>query len=221
MSKNHLSCIDIVPMFNSLTYDEKKEIAYISKSMNYSRGESIYNQGSRSNDLYIVHKGKVKISRVNKDGKEQVIRTLEPGTFMGELSLFSENMHSDSATVTENTEICQLNGDAFKKLLSEIPSISLKLLEAMSKRLDETEDTVESIGTLDVEARIASKILELSNNMNQFKLPYAKKDMASLLGMSSETLSRKLREFEELGYIGLKGQREITILNKKELEALI
>ncbi len=221
MSKNHLSCIDIVPMFNSLTYDEKKEIAYISKSMNYSRGESIYNQGSRSNDLYIVHKGKVKISRVNKDGKEQVIRTLEPGTFMGELSLFSENMHSDSATVTENTEICQLNGDAFKKLLSEIPSISLKLLEEMSKRLDETEDTVESIGTLDVEARIASKILELSNNMNQFKLPYAKKDMASLLGMSSETLSRKLREFEELGYIGLKGQREITILNKKELEALI
>ncbi len=221
LNENHLSCIDLVPMFKNLSYDEKKEIAFISKSKHYQKGETIYNQGSFSNDLYIVHKGQVKISRVNRDGKEQVIRTLEPGTFMGELSIFLEDVHSDSATVLEDCEICQLNGAAFKGLLSEIPSISLKLLKEMSKRLDETEDTVESIGTLDVEGRLAQKLLDLAQDQKQFTLPYAKKDMASLLGMSNETLSRKLREFEDLGYINLKGQRHISIVDKEKLEALI
>lgn len=221
MSHNHLSCIDIVPMFQNLSYDEKKEIAFISNSKKYEKGENVYLQGAQSKDLYIIHKGQIKISRLNKDGKEQVIRILEPGSFMGELSLFNEDVHSDSAVVLENTEICQLNGDAFKTLLTEIPSISLKLLSEMSKRLDETEDVVESIGTMDVTARVASQLLAYSKGNNHFILPLSKKDMASHLGMSYETLSRKLRDFESLGYLKMQGQREFILEDRKELEAII
>lgn len=217
----HKSCIDLVPIFNSLNDEERKEIAFISNTKRFDKGETIYNQGSLSKDLYIIHKGKVKISRFTNDGNEQVLRTLEPGSFMGELSLFLENEHTDSATVLENTEICLLNGDRFKELLNEIPDISVKLLAEMSKRLNETENTVESIGSMDITTRLAHKLLELSDNKKNFTLPYSKRDMASLLGMSSESLSRKLREFESLDYISLKGQREITIIDHSKLEDLI
>lgn len=215
---NHKSCIDLVPIFDNLNLDEKKEVAYISNSKHYEKGETIYNQGDISKDLYIVHKGKVKISRFTKDGKEQVLRTLEPGSFMGELSLFLENEHRDFATVLEDTEICHLDGNRFKELLTEVPSISLKLLKEMSHRLDDTEDTVESIGVLSVEARIIQKLFELSQDKDHFTLPYSKRDMASLLGMSSESLSRKLRELEAEKLIALKGQRDITLLDRDALE---
>lgn len=214
----HKSCIDLVPIFDKLNEDEKKEIAYISNSKRYDKGETIYNQGDVSQDLYIVHKGKVKISRFSKEGKEQVLRTLEPGSFMGELSLFLEDEHADFATVLEETEICHLDGSQFKALLMSMPSISLKLLKEISKRLEDTEDTLESIGVLSVEARIIQKLLELSHKQDHFELPYSKKDMASLLGMSSETLSRKLRELESLNLIQLEGQRKVFILNRKDLE---
>lgn len=218
---NHKSCIDLVPIFDNLTYDEKKEIAYISNSKLYQKGETIFNQGDTSKDLYIVHKGQVKISRYTKDGKEQVLRTLEPGSFTGELSLFLEDEHSNFAMVTEDTEICHLDGDKFKELLGEMPSISLKLLTEMSKRLDDTEGTVESIGAMSVEARIVNKLFELAQGEATFSLPYSKRDMASLLGMSSESLSRKLRELETQGLIGLKGQRGITLIDKEALEELM
>lgn len=218
---NHKSCIDLVPIFDNLTMDEKKEIAYISNAKNYGKGETIYNQGDTSKDLYIVHKGKVKISRFTKDGKEQVLRTLEPGSFMGELSLFLEDEHADFATVMENTEICHLDGDKFKDLLVEMPTISLKLLREMSQRLDDTENTVESMGVMSVEARIVNKLFELAKGQSKFELPYSKRDMASLLGMSSETLSRKLRELESDQLIGLKGQRGIELLDLDALESLM
>ncbi|NLW14847.1 MAG: Crp/Fnr family transcriptional regulator [Erysipelothrix sp.] len=215
------SCIDLVPMFNSLSNDEKKEIAIISDHHNFKKGETIYNQGSKGKDLYIVHTGEVKISRLTKDGKEQVIRTLNPGDFMGELSLFLENTHTDFASVLKDAQICILDGDKFKDLLTQIPTISVKLLTEVSMRLSQMENTVESMGVLSVEARLAKKLLELASDNKEFTLPYSKKDMASLLGMSSETLSRKLREFEELEYISLKGQRNVTILDKDALELLV
>lgn len=215
------SCIDLVPMFNSLSNDEKKEIAIISDHHNFKKGETIYNQGSKGKDLYIIHTGEVKISRLTKDGKEQVIRTLNPGDFMGELSLFLENTHTDFASVLKDAQICILDGDKFKDLLTQIPTISVKLLTEVSMRLSQMENTVESMGVLSVEARLAKKLLELASDNKEFTLPYSKKDMASLLGMSSETLSRKLREFEELEYISLKGQRNVTILDKDALELLV
>lgn len=221
MSNQNKSCLDLVPIFASLTEEEKKEVAYISSTNKYEKGQTIYNQGSQSKDLYIIHKGKVKISRLTKDGKEQVLRTLNPGSFMGELSLFLEDTHNDSATVLENTQICFLDGERFKELLVEMPSIALKLLKEISKRLNETEDTVESIGVLDVETRLIKKILELAEDKNSLKLPYSKRDFASLLGMSSETLSRKLTHLQDLKLIDLEGQRIIYIKNRKALEALM
>ncbi|WP_244862088.1 cyclic nucleotide-binding domain-containing protein [Siminovitchia terrae] len=53
------------------------------------RGEEIYGAGDTSAHLYIVHQGRVKIFRLSESGKEQLIRILEPGEFMGELALFS------------------------------------------------------------------------------------------------------------------------------------
>lgn len=91
----------------------------------------------------------------------------------------------------------------------------------MSQRLDDTENTVESMGVMSVEARIVNKLFELAKGQSKFELPYSKRDMASLLGMSSETLSRKLRELESDQLIGLKGQRGIELLDLDALESLM
>lgn len=217
----HKACIDLVPMFNTLSDKEKEAIAVISKSKYYEKGELLFDQGSKSGDLYIVHKGHVKISRYTFDGKEQIIRTLKPGSFTGELSLFSEQTHHNFAMVLDNTEICLLEGDAFKNLLLEMPHISIKLLEAVTDRLGQSETRIKDLGTKDVESRIAKHLLDLANGVKLVKIPYSKGEMASLLGTSPETLSRNLKRLQTNGLIRMEGQRKFHLINKEGLEALI
>ena len=77
------------------------EVARITTDRTYEKGEMIYMAGDEVKKLYVIHKGKVKISRLSDTGKEQVIRVLGPGQFMGELSLFSPHPLTDNAEALE------------------------------------------------------------------------------------------------------------------------
>ncbi len=75
----------------------------------------VYMAGDRREKLFVIHKGKVKISRISPTGKEQVIRILGPGDFMGELSLFVHGPLNDNAEVLEDTTVCVIDGEKLKK----------------------------------------------------------------------------------------------------------
>ncbi len=68
------SCIQSVPIFKNLSNQELDEIIDISKHTHYEKGEFIYHSGEKIQCLYVIHQGKIKISRYSEDGKEQVIR---------------------------------------------------------------------------------------------------------------------------------------------------
>ena len=79
--------------------------------------------------LFVIHKGKVKITRISETGREQVVRVLGSGDFMGELSLFVHVPLTDNARALEDTEVRVLDGDSLKQLVMEYPTLALKILE--------------------------------------------------------------------------------------------
>lgn len=213
-------CISIVPIFNHLDPDEMSEIVKTTNSVTHPRGDTIYHAGDESDGLYIVHKGRVKIYRLSETGKEQLVRILEPGDFTGELSLFSESFHDAYAVAMEPVELCVMSRDHFQTFLLKYPSISLKVLSEFSKRLSKTEKQAASIAMESTETRVA---MYLANQVEAHKshsitLPMSRKDIASHLGTTPETVSRKLTEFEDAGWIRQKTQRNIEIL---DLDALL
>lgn len=210
------TCIECVNMFKNLSDNDKSTISNISYHTNLPTNTTI----NPSNNLYIVHKGKLKVSRYSKEGKEQIIRTLGPGEFIWELSLFSNQEEINQIESLQPTELCIINGDSFKSLLINQPNLSLKLLNELSNRLKETENTLEDITTLSVKQRIIKSILNQTKN-NKLTLPHSKKDWATTLNITSETLSRNLKSLEKSHLIQLRGQREIIILNHKELESYL
>lgn len=212
------SCIDIVPIFSSLTYEEQIKVAMITDSGEYKKDEMIYNMGENNNSLYVIHKGNVKISRITEDGKEQVIRILNPGDFLGELSLFSKQLTLDNAQAISDVVICQIQGDRLKDLMVEYPTISIKVVSELSNRLKDAETTIERIGVQTVDKRVAEKLLELSGENNIIELDRTKGILASELGITQETLSRKLSHFQKEDWISMKGHRTIIINNRAKLE---
>lgn len=218
-------CINNVPIMNVLSPAEKTEVMQASISKKYKKGGIIFSPGHSSANLWIVHKGGVKISRFSPSGKEQIVRILGPGDFTGELSLFSHTILNSTAEALETTEICLIQGKVIHDLMLQTPQIAIRFLEKYTERIEMAEDKLEQLTLFDVEQRIANILLEMflerkseGTEDNKLILPVSKKDLAVMIGTSQETLSRKLTFFQEQGYIKLIGQRQIIILDQEGLQ---
>lgn len=212
-------CIQKVPIFNHLEHEEMLQVLGTSTQKKYKKGEIIYHHGDVSEYLYIVHKGRVKIYQLFESGKEQLLRILEQGEFMGEFALFTDNELEGYAEALEETEICAIHKDDMQALMQTHPMISLKILKEFSMRLEKMEALVGQLSNQEAESRIAHYVITLAEekNTNHIVLPMSKKDLASYLGTTQETISRRLSKFQANGWIEKKGQREINIIDMESL----
>lgn len=121
----------------------------------------------------------------------------------------------------EATTVCTIDSKKIKELIEERPGIAIKILKELSMRLEKTESLIESLGLRDVEQRVADILIKLMDEDNVVDLSISKKDLAAHIGMSQETLSRKLTNFQEKGFIRQHGQRKIIILNKEALQDIV
>lgn len=213
-------CVAKVPFFNHLSDDEMFKVAERSTHKNFKKGELIIRDGDPLDYLYIVHQGRVKIYQIFESGKEQLLRILEPGEFMGEMALFASKEMDSYAETMEKTEICAIHRNDMQQLMKEHPTIAIKILEQFSDRLDQTEKLVGTLSAKDVEMRIATYLVELAekNNSEEIVLPMSKKELASYLGTTQETISRRLSTFQTNGWIKQEGHRNIQIVNHKALK---
>lgn len=214
------NCIEIVPIFSNLTYEEMMEVARITTEKTFEKGEMIYMAGDKGEKLYVIHTGKVKITRFTESGKEQVIRVLGSGEFMGELSLFSPLPLTDNGETLLKTRACIIDGKQLKELMKKYPTIAFKVMEELSNRLDKAENLIEDISLHGVEKRLASTLIRMANEKGEISLNMSKRDLASHIGMSQETLSRKLTAFQDMGIIKLIGHRRIILLDIEALESV-
>jgi len=228
MDENHkIHCITKVPVFNHLSTDEMRVIARVASSREYQKGEMVFFTGSGARILYIIHQGLMKQVRVARSGREQMVRTLHPGEFVGELALFSNRESEGYLEALKPSEVCQIHGRDVQSLLREFPEIATKIVEQLSNRLAGAEETIEQLGVHTVKQRLAGFLLRSLNKEgasvepSHITLPFSKRDLASKLGTSQETLSRRLAELEEQGVITLAGQREITIHTEEALESIV
>lgn len=213
-------CVSLVPIFNHLPVDELHSIISKSKMHVFKRGEFIHHAGDNSNQLFIIHQGKVKVYRLSVGGKEQLVRILEPGDFTGELALLCDSRYDSYAQAMEKSSICSIGRDDFHALLLQHPEISLHVMAELARRLGTSERQTAVIATTPVDERIGLYLASLSEKANSLSitLPMSRKDLASYLGTTPETISRRLTEFEEANWISQLGLREIKIL---DLDALL
>ncbi|GEQ32329.1 ArcR family transcriptional regulator [Marinilactibacillus psychrotolerans] len=214
-SDPHKACVSLVPIFNHLEDTQLAEIMVTTQSVSYKKNELIYHAGDESDSLYIINKGRVRIYRLAESGKEQLVRFLNPGDFTGEMALFSESTHESYAEAVMDTKICMIKRADIQEFLLKYPSISLKVLAEFSNRLEASEKQATRFSTEKVETRIAlflvESLSEEKTGENELILPMSKKDLASYLGTTPETISRKFNELEDKGYIKQVTHKKIRI----------
>lgn len=209
-------CVSLVPLFMDLPGKDQLKINSLTTHRRYQKGETIFQPGDEK--LQIVARGSMKVYQLSASGREQLLRVAQPGDYEGEKQLFGLENDSFFGEAMENTEICSLGKADFNRVLLGNPQLSLKLLELSTQKLLATERQTQFLAMERVEERLASYLLDLAKvaGSDQVQLSMKMKDIAFYLGTTPETLSRKFKLLEKMGYLKRTG-KQVKILDEDGL----
>lgn len=224
-SCTHRMCARNVPIFSTLNGEELSKVVSLIIRRRYAKGELLVIEGASQDNLVIVNSGRVKAFRDTLEGKEQILHIFSQGDFFGESNLLKNQRASYNVEALEETNICMINKNDFQNLLKEYPNISLKIMEELCSRLDRLESTIETMGTKNVEVRINKVLLEFAQKYGQrhpkgilVELPLSREGIANYIGLTRETVSRKMSNLHDEGIIEMEGNKKIIILDIDALE---
>ncbi|MDN6500137.1 MAG: Crp/Fnr family transcriptional regulator [Yaniella sp.] len=221
------NCVRRVPIFSGLTTEQQDLVATVARPQILSAGELVHGAGERTGKMFVVHTGEIKISRTLPSGIKQLLRVARPGETLGEHTFLTGNSTLEEAEARSQTRLCVFVHDDLTKLIDQYPNIAHRMLRTLGDRLAHTEHRL-TLSSQSVDVRIADYLLQqplirsgqVTNGIMRVQLPLSKKDIASLLGTTPESLSRALSRLRNKGFLTVDDDI-VSLLQPDELEHLI
>ncbi len=206
-------------LFSGLPAEQLQQVAAIGMSRRYAKGVSVFAEGDPGIGFYMVGEGKVKIFKMSFEGKEQILHIFGPGEPFGEVPVFHGTPFPASAETLTEAELLFFPRAEFVHMLTANPSLALNMLAVLALRLRRFATQIENLSLKEVPGRLASYLgylMEEQERQDKVVLDIPKGQLASLLGTSSETLSRIFNKMTEEGLIRVEG-KAISILDAQRL----
>lgn len=215
------------PLFSQLTPAELEKVAALLRPRRYRAGEPVFREGDPGTALYVIETGEVKILLGGSDGKEVVLSLLGPGEFFGELALLDGEPRSADAVATVPTEMLVLAREDFLRFLREVPTVSVNMLAALSRRFRRTDRLVHDAAFSDVRTRVTRLLIELAETRGKpgpggvtIGARLTQGDLASMVGATRESINKCLRSYAAQGLLRHERGR-LVLLNVERLRAQI
>lgn len=212
-----------VPIFGALNEDCLQRVASIMVEKSYSRKSIVFHEGDHGDTLYIIKGGRVKIAKVAIDGREKTLTILQPGDFFGEMAIFDNMPRSATAeAIDSDVRLFGLNKKDFERLIHEYPSIALRIMKDLTRRIRQINQQVEDLAFKDVHGRVSSTLFQLLETEEEIsgqtltRLRMTHQDLANMVGSSRETVTRALNRLQNEGIIAISHQ-QIQILDRDYL----
>lgn len=220
------SCAAGVPFLRALPNDALAELGRSMHHRHVEPGQVLALPGEPIGHLLVVAQGRLRLTQATAGGREQVLRTLGPGEFLGELALFSPSVHEGELTAIEPADVCLVSREAVQELLRRHPEVAVRLVETLARRLTQAERTIADLGLHDVAQRLAGELLRAAEDGEptpdgtrvRFTVPW--REIAMRIGTTPESLSRRLRALEAAGVVRHERARMVVILDPLRLRQL-
>ena len=217
ISSDNCECLD------KLSEAEKKLIEQNSVKIKYKKGEIICKQGGFVSQVMLMEKGLAKVF-IDNGANSLLLRIIPDGSFIG-LSAISEEYSTFpySAKAYIDSEIMQIDVKIFKQIILQNAEFAKEVIDILSANSVQIYGRFFCLTHKQAYGRLADIILCLADRIfkqEKFELPLSRKDIAELAGMSSETVVRMLKKFNEEGLIKMEGKR-MEVLDVKRLQRII
>jgi CRP/FNR family cyclic AMP-dependent transcriptional regulator len=198
-----------VSLFSTLSVQEIAALAEGAAVRTYARNTLVMTEGERSDSLYVILSGRVKVYVSDEHGKDLVLNVQGPGEYFGELAL-DEGPRSASVMTLEPSKLAVIANDVLRGFLTSHPEAAVQLVRGLIGRVRRATESLKDLAQLDVYGRVAKLLLELARESDG-KLVIDQKlthqDIADRVSASREMVSRILKDLTSGGYLANEGGR--------------
>lgn len=184
----------------------------------YEKNETLFQEGDSCQSLFIILEGKVKLSSMDRNGKENIYDIIIPGQSIGEDRFLSKEKFPFTATCLSQTKICEIQAKSFQNILQKNPESCINLILALSKKIKSQEEKISLLSENDGLERLAIFLLNRSQRIRSLNIQLSIEEIAASINLRAETVSRKIAQLSELGLIQRQGKSKISILNYQKLK---
>jgi len=205
-----------IPLFSRL--DDKAlgnlEKAAIKRA--YPKNTILISKGDKSDQLFVVLKGKLKVAITDASGKEIIMSFLGAGDYFGEMAMIDGESRSATIRTTQASEVLTISRDDFHRTLLSSPDLMFELLKVLARKVRIATDKLESLAFEDVYGRLVKLLIQLARPHEDVWIVEDRlthQEIANMIGSSREMVTRILKALTSGGYISVDRKR-ITIKRK-------
>lgn len=205
-----LNCINCqslaLSVFCTLKSEELLDLNKEKVSYTYKKGQVIFSESNRPAGIFCVHSGKVKIYKINSEGKEQIVRLAKDGDLIGYRSFLANEAYQAFAETLEESIICTIPGAMVFQLLSQNINLSLKMMEHMAKDIMAADQKSVDLLAKTARERLCEALVILYKSFGVDEEGYidirlTRENIGNLTGMAIETVVRTLKEISDEGLV--------------------
>lgn len=215
---NHMKILERIPIFSCLLPTEKSILNQIIKEKHFKKNSIILMEDDSKNFMYVIFSGKIKVVRINTDGKEQIMVIRKRGDFFGEMTLLDGKSQPATIVAMEDATVGLILKNDFDQYFMKNTIVLKQIISLLCERLRESWAMLRLLGMPDAESRVRAVLAHISSIygikdvrgvMIPFKLTH--KEIADFAALTRETVSRLLARLSQSGEIEIDGRKTIIL----------
>jgi CRP-like cAMP-binding protein len=214
------SCIQDLPP------DQLDEFHAAGTSAIYKPRQVVFHQGTPAGGLYVLCYGAVKLYQSDRFGREHILGVTAPGDVLGEMPLDESETYSTSAEALTESQLCYLPRERLVQFIQAHPMTGVRLIAALSRALSAARKKAGDLALKGAETRLAELLVhlvrssgEVNNGSTHVTLAYSRRELAEMIGVSTETAIRLLGKLKRKHLLATH-QRELTVTDFDRLSRL-
>jgi CRP/FNR family transcriptional regulator len=213
--------------FSNLRGEALARFNQIAMEVSYARGGSLFKESDNPQFIFIIQRGRIKLSVTSRDGKVAILRIAQAGEVLGMSAALSGTAHELSAEAIELCDVKAIRVKDFAAFLQQYPEAAMESTRCV---LQEYQMAFNNVCRLALPATVAGRLanlllewlrnrLESGNKERRLVVPLTQEEIAGMTGTSRETISRVLHQFQREKLISVKGTC-LTVLQPEALEMM-
>ncbi|OQY19705.1 MAG: Crp/Fnr family transcriptional regulator [Chloroflexi bacterium] len=205
------------PILAALDDDARQKVASYFHERTFPPGQTIALEGEHCGKVYFVIRGVVRVYRLSREGREQVLARLGPGEAFNFVPALDGGPGRASVDALTKVTLYAMPCERFRRIAREHQEVALAVAEHLAAQVRRLSDMVESLALHTIRARLARFLLAQAEGVQQPSHRWTQAEIAAHIGTVREMVGRTLRAFGAAGLIRRQGG-QIVVVDREGLE---
>ena len=197
-----------IGIFSDLNDTELGDLSRIMQTQNAPRGRHVFYEGDERTAVYFVRTGAVKVTKVDEEGREQIVSFLQPGDMFPHVGFFDDSPYPGTAQALEDSLLASVAIRDFERLLARQPKIAFKVMRILGRKILELQQKLQDVTLQNASERVVHTLVHLALRYGDLKedgralaFRVTNRELASMIGTTRETVNRVLNDLRRQGKI--------------------